>query len=218
VYSKVLKLDDIKDENSFVIDKSWNWTIYYDLNLSYYKEASEIKARDEGFFVETKYYKYEDYKKIESYKKVEWEKYTDKEITYEELKYPKNIFEYLSEVKAWNIWDLLIVKNKIITTETRDKISFEWFIPAWAELVNPNFDTSSKKNIEWNNFYFDKLEYRTDRIFWYQSVIHPWIFEFTYLMRLTHSWEYSIKPTRISEFYNIEVFGRNDGKVFEIKE
>lgn len=218
VYSKVIKLDDIKDENSFVIDKAWNWTIYYDLNLSYYKEASEIKARDEWFFVETSFYKYDEYKKIESTKKTEWKKYNNREISYEELKYPKDIFEYLVDVKSWNIWDLLIVKNKLITTETRDKVAFEGFIPAWAELVNPNLDTSSKKEIEWNNFYFDKLEYRTDRIFGYKSVMYPWIFEFTYLVRLTHSWDYSIKPTRMSEFYNVEVFGRNEGKVFSVEQ
>ena len=217
VYSKVINLDTIKDENSFVIDKLWNWVIYYDLNLSYYKNASEIKARDEWFFVETKYFKYDEYKKIEAEKNKEWIDYLDKKISFDELIYSKNIFEYISEVKDWNVWDLLIAKNKIITTETRDKVAFEWFIPAWVELVNPNLDTSSKKEVEWNNFYFEKLEYRTDRIFGYKQKMHSWIFEFTYLIRLTHSWEYSIKPTRISEFYNVEVFGRDKWKTFIIK-
>ena len=216
VFTKIINWHDLKDTNSFVIKKKWNWTIFYDLNLSYYKDISDIKARDEWFFIETKYFKYNDYKKIESLKNLELEKYNNKEISYDELKYPKNIFEYLDEVKWWAVWDLLIVKNKIITTETRDKVAFEWFIPAWAELVNPNLDTSTNKEIKTNNFYFDKIEYRTDRIFWYKSIIYPWINNFTYLMRLTHSWDYSIKPSKIFEFYNVEVFGRDKWKMFHI--
>jgi uncharacterized protein YfaS (alpha-2-macroglobulin family) len=111
----------------------------------------------------------------------------------------------------------LIAKNKIITNESRDKVSFESFIPAWSELINNNLETSTKKEVKWNNFYFDKLEYRTDRIFWYKSILQPWIFNFTYLLRLTHAWSYSIKPTKISEFYNTEVFGRDKWKIFKIE-
>ena len=217
VYTKELSLDKLKDENNFVINKAWNWTIYYDLNLIYYKNASNIKACDEWFFIETKYYKYEEYKNIELAKKIERKKYLDKKITYDELLYPKDVFSYLNEVNEWKVWDLLIVKNKIITTETRDKVVFEWFIPAWCELINNNLDTSVKKDIWWSNLYFNKLEYRTDRLFAYKVKMNPWIYDFKYLIRLTNSWEYSIKPTKISEFYNTEVFWRNKWRTFIIQ-
>ena len=221
VFSKQIKLDDIQDKNSFIVEKNGKWTIYYDLNLSYYKNASDIKARDEWFFVETNYYNYNEYKKIESLKNIEWKKYSEDKISYDELKYPKDIFEYLTEIKSGKVWDLLIVKNKIITTEIRDKVAFEWFIPAGAELINPKLATSNKvdlsEDVALSHLYFDKKEYRKDRLFAYKETLYPWIYNFTYLIRLTHSWEYSIKPTRISEFYNVEVFGRNKGKVFEIK-
>jgi len=219
VFLKTISLDDIQDENSFVVEKQWKWTIYYDLNLSYYKDASEIKARDEGFFVETKYFSYNEYKKIESLKEQEWEKYLEDKISYDDLKYPKEIINYLTEVKTWKVWQLLIANNKIITTETRDKVAFEWFIPAGSELINPNLATSRDNSwiISTENLYFSKKEYRFDRLFAYKDTLYPWIYNFTYLIRLTHSWKYSIKPTRISEFYNVEVFGRNWGKVFEIK-
>ena len=217
VFSKQIKLDDIQDKNSFIIEKNGKWTIYYDLNLSYYKNASDIKARDEWFFVEIKYYNYNEYKKIESLKNIEWEKYLENKISYDELKYSKDIFEYLKEVKSGKVWDLLIVKNKIITNETRDKVAFEWFIPSGAELINPKLATSTKSSVSWNDLYFSKKEYRKDRLFTYKETLYPWIYNFTYLIRLTHSWKYSIKPTRISEFYNVEVFGRNEGKIFEIK-
>jgi hypothetical protein len=172
VFSKIISLDDIQDENSFVVEKQWKWTIYYDLNLSYYKDASEIKARDEWFFVETKYFSYNKYKKIESLKKQEWKKYLEDKISYDDLKYPKEITNYLTELKTWKVWQLLIVNNKIITTETRNKVAFEWFIPAGSELINPNLATSSNKNITWNNLYFSKKEYRFDRLFAYKDTLY----------------------------------------------
>jgi len=217
VYSEILKLDNIKDNNSFVVEKNWKWTIYYDLNLSYYKNALDIKPRDEWFFVEVKYYKYSEYQKIETLKKIEWEKYLENKISYKDLKYPKNIFEYLTEVKTAKVWDLLIVRNKIIASETRVQVAFEWFIPSWAELINPNLATNTKKEISQDELYFSKKEYRFDRLFAYKNTLYPGIYNFTYLIRLTHSWEFSIKPTRISEFYNVEVFGRNWGRKFFIE-
>ena len=133
--------------------------------------------------------------------------------------------------------ELLVVHNKVITTETRDKVALEWFIPSGAELINPNLATSPKisqiqKSQRWRNrrkmysqeaqvynsyTLFDTNEYRSDRFFAYKRVIYPWIHTFSYLIRLTHAWEYSIKPTRISEFYNVEVFWRTQGKRFKIE-
>lgn len=184
------------------------------MNLSYYKDASEIKERDEWFFIETKYFKYSEYQKIETLKSIEWSRYVENKISYKELKYPKNIFEYLEEVQKWRVWELLIVKNKVITNETRDKVAFELFIPAGAALINPHLDTSVKKSISWNDIYFSKKEHRKDRLFAYKEILYPWIYNFTYLMRLTHSGKYSIKPTRVSEFYNVG----NRWKTFQIEE
>lgn len=240
VYTKILNLDNLKDSNSFVVEKQWNWTVYYDLNLSYYKDANDIKARDEWFFVENNYYDYNEYKKIQSLKKIEWDKYLKDEISYDELVYKNDIYEYLTPKKQWKVWDLLIVRNKLITTETRDQVSFEWFIPAWAELINPELATSTKKawefsdtksnweyssEIWYNNSYrysynknlnFSKIEYRTDRYFAYADFVYPWIHEFTYLIRLTHEWEYSVRPSKASEFYNVEVFWRSAWEKFNI--
>ena len=218
VFTKILKLSNIKNSNSFIIEKNGKWNIYYDLNLSYYKNAKNIRARDEWFFVETKYYKYSDYEKIKRLKDEEWKKYLDNKISYDKLKYPKEIFEYLDEQKQWKVGELLIVRNKIITTETRDKVAFESYIPSGSELVNPKLATSSKKEIWWENLYFSKKEYRTDRLFAYKNILYPWIYNFTYLIRLTHWGEYSIKPTKVSEFYNIEVFGRDKWKIFTIED
>ncbi len=217
VYSTSLKTDNIKSSSNFTINKSWKWTVYYDLNLSYYKDTKDIKARDEWFFVERYYYDYNEYNKIYNLKKEENKKYHKWEASYKDLKYPKDIYEYLAPIKLWNVWDLIVVRNKIITSETRNKVAFEWFIPAGSELVNPNLSTSTKATNRFNNNLFQKQEYRTDRYFAYTDRLYNGIHNFSYLIRLTHAWEYHIKPTKISEFYNVEVFWRTRWEIFKVK-
>ncbi len=232
-------------ENEFFINKTGSGNIYYDLNLWYYLDTKDLKSRDEGFFVERIFYKYEDYEKIEKLQKTEQKKYKDKQISYEDLKYPKDIINYLNSVEKGKIGELLIVYNKIINSETRDKILFEWFIPSGAVLINPNLETNEKKSISlWKDnlpkksplsqpfpprekgvateikigeLIFDKKEFRLDRFFWYKEFLRPWIHNFTYLIRLTHSWNYNIKPTKVSEFYNVENFGRTAWEIFVVE-
>jgi hypothetical protein len=237
VVKKIVK-EKIDWENEFLINKTASWAVYYDLNLEYYLDTKDLKARDQWFFVERKFYKYEDYKKIENLQKIEREKYKNKEISYEDLKYPKSIINYLKPVKKAKLWELLIVYNKVIVWETRDKVLFEWFIPSWTTLINPNLDTSEKKKINlWkdnlpkkyssnvNNknkiniweLNFDKKEFRLDRFFGYKEYLIPWIYDFTYLIRTTHKWIYNIKPTKISEFYNVETFGRTVWEEFVVE-
>jgi hypothetical protein len=142
----------------------------------------------------------------------------ENKISYDNLKYPKDVYEYIQPVKTWKVWALLIVRNKIITTETRDKVAFEWYIPSWSELVNPNLDTGTKtvKEVGTNSI-FNKVEYRLDRYFGYADTINAWIYDFDYVIRLTYAWEFNIRPSKISEFYNTEVFWRTAWEVFNIE-
>ncbi len=215
-YSKFISVDVLKDTNSFVAQKEWKWNLYFDLNLSYFKNAEDIFSRDEWFYIEKAYYKYEDYKKILSLKDAEYKKYLSWEIEYWELEYPKEVFEYINEKDSWKVGELYIVNNKLITNEVRDKVSFEWFIPAWSELINPTLETTWSDKIS-NLWFFEKEEYRDDRYFAYKLYLYPWIYNFNYLIRLTHAWEYSVKPSYVSEFYNQEVFWRTSGQKFIIE-
>ncbi len=255
--SKSLNLNSLKNKNTLNFTKSWNWTLYYDLSMDYFLTWKNIQARDEWFVVIKEYYDFNEYKKINDLKKKEWNNYNLWKISYNNIKYKKSIFEYITQVSYPKVWELVIVRNRIITPETRDKVAFESFIPAWSELINPNLATSSKKAFEisddyynydwftsnnsnsdynpekkinddyssssniignyWNAFNFERIEYRSDRLFWYTSTMYSWIYDSFYLIRYTHAWEYYVKPTQISEFYNSEVFGRSSGEVIVIK-
>jgi hypothetical protein len=45
----------------------------------------------------------------------------------------------------------------------------------------------------------------------------PWIYNFSYTIRLTHNWVYQMKPTQVSEYYKPEVFGRSRWDEFRIE-
>lgn len=208
--SKNLDLNKLKDKNTLNISKQWDWTLYYDLSLTYDLDSKDIKARDEWFGLIKEYYDYNEYQTINDVKKQEWEKYEKWLISYSDLKYKKNIFEYLVKINSFRVWQLVVVRNKIISPETRDKVIFEWFIPAWSQLVNPNLSTSSKTSLDFETDIFEKKEFRQDRIFAYTNVLESGIHEFSYLLRFTYKWEYIVNPSVVSESYNSEVFGRSE--------
>jgi hypothetical protein len=67
--------------------------------MSYYLNSKNIKARDNGFLIEKQYYSYEEYKNIERKKQEEQKELLLGKITYNDLKYTKEIVEYLKPVK-----------------------------------------------------------------------------------------------------------------------
>lgn len=216
-YSKYLDLWLLKDKNTLNIGKTGSWKIYYDLSMDYYLTSKDVESRDQWFAVIKEYYDYNNYNKIDSLKKEEWAQYVKWKISYNDLRYKKSTFEYLLKLTSFKVGQLVVVRNRIITPETRDKVAFEWFVPAGAELVNPNLATSSKAAFSFWNDIFEKKEYRLDRFFWYTNQLYSGIYDVSYLVRFTHAWEYYVKPSYINEFYNAEVFGRSGGEVIVVR-
>lgn len=217
VSSKSIDLNSLKNNNTLNISKTWNWSVYYDLSMDYFLTGKDIEARDEWFAVIKEYYDYNEYKKIDSLKKSEWQQYIKWKISYDDLKYKKSVYAYLTKLNEFSVWQLVVVRNEIITPETRDKVAFEGYIPSWAELINPNLETSSKAAFNLWNDIFERSEYRMDRFFGYVTTLDSWIYDISYLIRFTHAWDFYVKPSYISEFYNAEVFGRSDGEVISVK-
>ncbi len=217
VNKKFIDLKYLKDNNILNFEKTWVGTVYYDLSMDYFLTGKDVETRDEWFAVIKEYYDYNQFKKIDSLKKEEWKQYQALKISYDQLKYKKSVYEYLTKVSIFKVGQLVVVRNRLITPETRDKVAFEWFIPAWSELINPNLATSSKAVFNlWDNI-FEKTEYRLDRLFGYITTLNSWIYDFAYLVRFTHAWTYYVKPSYISEFYNAEVFGRSSGEVIVVR-
>ncbi len=211
-FQKIYQTSELQSKSTLNFKVEGNGTLYYDLVLGYYLPSELVPARDEGFALESKYYDFEEYKKIEVLKKAEWARYLSGALSSDELKYPKSVFEYINPVVAGKVGQLLIVNSTIINSETRDKVAFESFIPSGSEIINPNLETSSKSAFEFMDSPFEKTEYRQNRFFGYTVELQPGIHTASYLIRLTHAWDFGVKPTQAYEFYNTEVFGRTAGK------
>ncbi|MCK4667179.1 hypothetical protein KAU33_10540, partial [Candidatus Dependentiae bacterium] len=174
--------------------KKGQGTLHYMLRVKYYPiDPKEMKAVNRGFKVE-KIYKTLDGKIIKNGKFKKGEKY---------------------------IVELIIETNK-----DRAFVMLDDPVAAGFKVVNPNFRTSSeldkeklqldnRRRNDWGNFYrseyyFDRVEVFTDYL---RRGKHIW----KYLVIATNSGEYMIPNTLVHEMYNPEVFGRNDGKIIEIK-
>jgi len=248
--SQIIPLNQLQAKNTFTAKKEWDWNLYYDLQMKYYLPTENIKARDMGFAVETKYYDYNEYKSVQILKNEERKKYEKWEISYKNMKYNKPIISYLSEISGFTVWQVVVVHNKIITNESRDQVAFDGYFPAGAMLINPNLATEEVKPLEsnnqemsynnyqqwldydtehyrtektqnmdffWNTKLFDYTEYRYDKFFGYVDKINPGIYEFSYMIRITHPGNYNVKPSQIFEFYQPEVFGYNGGRKVIVK-
>ena len=213
-FSEEISLENLKKENYIDFEKSWEDPLFYDLVLDYFLPVENLKAVDEWFFVQKKYFDYKNFQKIKIQKFQEFEKFENWEIEKKEMKFSWEIFDYLEEISEFKVGQKVIVQNIIITSKNREQVAFEWFLPSWAEILNSNLATENFENFQ-NNF--DVEEARDDRFFGFRYNLNQWKFSFSYLIRFTHSWDFLVRPTRVSGFYNPEVFGRTDWGVLKIR-
>jgi len=214
IFSKIISLDALKDTSSLHIEKTGQGNLYYDIAMSYFIPTQEVKTRDEGFFLEQTYYDYDTYKSIKKAKEEEWDKYTNNDISFNDLKYPKDIVTYLTPLENFTVGKLVYTYNRIIIGETRDQVAFEGFIPSGSELVNPDLKTASSQNVQ--ESIFEHEEWQNDRYFGTVSSLESGVYTFGYIIRPTHAGTYQLLPSRAFEFYHREVFGRVSGKVVKI--
>ena len=202
--------------NSEVLNVSTNGIgrLYYDMTLRYPIAADKVDARDEGFFVATNYYDYLEYQKIEQTKAKEFEEYLAGKKLYSELKYPKDVAEYIQPITRAKVGQLVRVQYRVILSETRDKVAFESFIPAGSELINTVLKTETK-TVKKDTF-FDREDLMDDRYFAYSTVLGSGEYSGSYAIRFTHGGEFMIPSTRVFEFYTPEVFGQTRGGVIEV--
>lgn len=213
-FTKIITWNLLKVTNDLVINKEWVGKVFYDISLSYFLPIEKVVPRDEWFYLEQKYYDYNEYSKIKTLQEKENAEYLSWSIDYNDLKYPKNTIEYLMPINNYKVGQIVLANNRIITSEPRDQVAFEWFIPAWSELINTSLSTENQQ-LKMTKV-FDREELRDDRFFWYSNRLDSWVFEFNYLIRITHEWSFSLKPSQISEFYNTEIFWRNKWRIINI--
>ena len=170
--------------------------------------------------------------------------YEQSKISYKALKYPKAITEYLTEEKNPKIGEVLAVNIHFVTSEPRDQVAIDHYIPAGTELIDPNLATESTYTnalqsnqaqnqyggygyqtpnqtpqaapVSIQTFTCDKEEFRTEKHFCYVEHLNPGDYNLMSLIRVTNAGIFAVRPAMIFEFYHPENFGRTFGQQFTV--
>lgn len=240
-------LAKIAHQSKITIQSDTKDLAYYDITMNYFVPAQDVQSRDEWFVIQKKYYNYESYINISRKKTAERYDYMQNKISYTALKYPKEITQYLEEEKNPKIGEVLVVNSMFVTSEPREQVAIDNYIPAGTELINPNLatestytnklqNTNNQQNgygygYQWNmdqtqesasvniqTFACDKEEFRTEKHFCYIQHLDPGVYTLMSLIRVTHAGKFAVRPTMIFEFYHPENFGRTFGQQFIVSQ
>jgi hypothetical protein len=208
-------------ENSLWFEKTWSGKLYYDVWVRYYLPVSQMKPREEWMIITRNYYNYDDYKNAFQEQCITpWWGYNSMS-SYCTKKKVKNI----DSLVKWKKWEYIIGEIEIILDKERTNVVINDYIPAWAEILNTHFNTTSSevKEISWeknNNYWyggFDFVEQRDDRIYLFANHLMPWNYTYTYVLKANHIWNYSLKPAIVELLDKPEIWGSSSGGKFEIQ-
>lgn len=207
-------------ENSLGFEKTGNGKLYYDVWVRYYILVSEMTSREEWITVSRNYYSYDEYQN--AFKKDCFSPWWYYDFGgYCTLKKVKNIDNITSAQKG----DYIVGEIEILLDKERTDVVVNDFIPAWAEILNTNFNTTSdavknisgQQNQTWWYGGFDRVEQKDDRIELYAKHLNAGSYKYTYVLKANHIWNYNLKPATAELLEKPEIWGRSNGGKFEIK-
>ena len=212
-------------DNSLGFEKTGTWKLYYDVWLRYFLPIEKIEARDEWIIVSRNYYNYLEYNEAFKEECIEPYWYWMGYRSYDSYRYCNKIKKKnIDSVAWWKKWEMLIWEIEIIVPSERNNVIINNFIPAWAEILNTNLDTTSSevKVISWNtntNWYswFSHTEIKDDRVLLFADHLYEWSYKYTYVIKLNHKWKYHNRPAVAEELKKPEIWGRSKWEFFEIK-
>lgn len=216
---KSFQVSELPDAFGIRMEKSGNGNVYYDIAIDAPMPAETLARRDEGFGLDFTPYSYDEYSAVKRKKDEEWKAYMLGTIRFSDLKYPKNVIEYLTPATKYVVGKLYYFSYDLVASEARSNVFFEGFLPSGAELVNTNLKTENStvsRTISEDSKVFNREEFRDDRFFASADYLDAGIYHFGYAVRMTHAGTFAVMPARISEFYRPEIFGRTAGRKIDI--
>ena len=228
-WTQVLSGAQLAAEGSFSLQVTGApGTAWYDLALSYDVPAKDVAARDEGFAVTRDFYDYGAYKAVLALQAAERAAVDSGSLAWDARKYPRDAFDYVAPISQGKVGQLLVARVRLVAPEARDGVRFDGYVPAGAELVNPNLATeapgakvqtseASGWSCAWCGGLWDRDEYRDDRYVGFADRIDPGVHQFGYVLRLTHAGTFGVRPAQAQETAAPETFGRSAGGEFIVR-
>ncbi|MEW5988505.1 MAG: Ig-like domain-containing protein, partial [Chloroflexota bacterium] len=177
--------------------------LYYTAHLDSFIDVSTVEAVNRGIIVQRAYY--------------------DAECDPAEL-----ACEPITEITAGQT---VRVELTIIVPHDLVYAVIEDHLPAGAEAIDPGLETSASgeggevTRVDqdyrwgyWGWWYFNRIEYRDDRVVFYSDFLPAGTYQYTYTLQTTLPGVYQVMPATAREAFFPEVFGRSDGLLFTISE
>jgi alpha-2-macroglobulin len=179
-------------DNGVVFTKQGSGNLYYNMNLHYFLPYTEIASLDRGITI------------LREYDDASGNPITD------------------NKIKAAGF---IRVKLTIVVNDTRHKVLIEDKLPAGLQAFNENLNGSvtlpkpaKKPNLGTLPLYYDRMEYRDDRVVYFTDLLSPGVYEVSYLASATTVGKYHRPPAQAYEMYMPDVMGHTDGGWFEVTE
>ncbi len=103
--------------------------------------------------------------------------------------------------------------NTVLATESKDVANTSAInVPTSPDNAGPRASNLGHEIDSYSTQLFSHEEYRDDRYFATADSMNGGDYGFGYTIRMTHAGTYSVRPSRVFEFSNSEVFGRSAGK------
>jgi len=214
----------IGDKNSLWFEKTWTWKLYYDVLVKYYLPIKNIFARDEGLIVSRVMYNYNDY--LTAFKKECYLPYyadARKAVSMDSMTHCTNRqIKEINPILEWSAWDYLVKQIQVTTPINRKNVIVDDFIPAWAEIVNVNIDTTSNQvkditSTQNNYYWFDNIQNHDEKVELFASNLSAWTYTYTYVIKLNHKWTYNYRPTEARVLDSEEIWWRSKWETFIVK-
>jgi len=123
------------------------------------------------------------------------------------------------------VGEVLEVRLTIIAPTALQYVTIQDPLPAGAEAINPDLQTSQQQNTQpeldalnygWGWWYFSNIEFHDEKVTMTSSYLPAGTYEYKYKIRVGIEGTYNVIPTTAQETYFPEVYGRGAGMLFTI--
>jgi alpha-2-macroglobulin len=118
------------------------------------------------------------------------------------------------------VGEVLEVRITVIAPSSLQYVTIEDPLPAGAEAINPNLQTSQQQdtqpdmervdplNYGWGWWYFSNIEFHDEKVTMNSTYLPAGTYEYVYKMRVGIEGQFNVIPTTAQEVYFPEVYGR----------
>lgn len=126
------------------------------------------------------------------------------------------------------VGEVLEVRLTIIAPSALQYVTIEDPLPAGAEAINPNLQTSQQQgtqpemdrvdplNYGWGWWYFSNIDFHDEKVTMNSTYLPAGTYEYVYKIRVGIEGQFNVIPTTAQEFYFPEVYGRGAGMLFTV--